>query len=103
MRWRIGRELESAVAAKRRVQIALVRLTVRSGLLVAAGGPTAGMISPPVAALAAGVTRAMFLTKAKIALLVLLVFGILAGCGGWIHRALAAPRDETRTEPNLME
>ncbi|MBV8066137.1 MAG: CHASE3 domain-containing protein [Actinobacteria bacterium] len=37
MRWRIGRELESAVAAKRRVQIALVVLILLLAGLVAAG------------------------------------------------------------------
>ncbi|HEY2544299.1 MAG TPA: ATP-binding protein [Gaiellaceae bacterium] len=37
MRWRIGRQLEGAVAAKRRVQIALVVLIVLLGALLATG------------------------------------------------------------------
>jgi PAS domain S-box-containing protein len=37
MRWRIGRELEGAVAAKRRVQIALVVLILLLGALLATG------------------------------------------------------------------
>ena len=37
MRWRIGRELERAVAAKRRVQIALVVLILLLGALLATG------------------------------------------------------------------
>jgi PAS domain S-box-containing protein len=41
MRWRIGRELERAVAAKRRVQIALVVLIALLGVLLATGIYTA--------------------------------------------------------------
>ena len=37
MRWRIGRELERAIAAKRRVQIALVVLILLLGALLATG------------------------------------------------------------------
>jgi len=37
VRWRIGRELERAVAAKRRVQIALVVLILLLGALLATG------------------------------------------------------------------
>ena len=65
---------------------------VRNGLLVAAGGTAARMISPQVAALATGVTRAMFLQKTKIATFVLLAVGLVVagrGCAGLI-RALSA-------------
>ena len=37
MRWRFGRELEAAVAAKRRVQLALVVLILLLGALLATG------------------------------------------------------------------
>jgi RNA polymerase sigma factor (sigma-70 family) len=75
---------------------ALVRSTVRFGLLVAAGGPAAAILSH-VAALAAGVTRAMFLNKAKTITALLLVAGLLvAGAGALVRQALAAgePRAE---------
>jgi RNA polymerase sigma factor (sigma-70 family) len=65
---------------------ALASVTVRFGLLVAAGKSAAGVIPTPIAALAAGVTRAMFLTKAKIPTLVLLALSLVAGAA-----ALALP------------
>src|SRR5262249_6310196 len=42
--------------------VGLARAGIRFGLLVAAGEPAAGVIPPHVAALATGVTRAMFPT-----------------------------------------
>jgi RNA polymerase sigma factor (sigma-70 family) len=59
----------------------LARATARSGLLIAAGGPAAGIIPPHVAALATGVTRTMFLTKARIAAALLLAFGFIVVTG----------------------
>src|SRR5262249_60072026 len=49
------------------VPSSLASTTIRFGLLVAAGESTAHVIPTHIAALAAGVPRAMFLTKAKIA------------------------------------
>jgi RNA polymerase sigma factor (sigma-70 family) len=70
---------------------ALVPVTVRFGLLVAAGEPAAGVIPTHVAAWAAGVTRAMFLTRARIAVAVLLAVAlVVTGAGVLAHRALAA-------------
>jgi RNA polymerase sigma factor (sigma-70 family) len=89
-------------ASRASLPAALAQATIHSGLLVAAGQSAAGVISTPVAALAAGVTRAMFLTKAKIALVVLLTIGLLAGGGVWVHRALAAPREETKADPKQV-
>jgi RNA polymerase sigma factor (sigma-70 family) len=81
---------------------ALVRAAVRFGLLVAAGDPAAGVIPAHVAALAAGVTRAMFLTRAKIAVAVLLAVAlVVTGAGVLAHRALAAgeqPSDSPKPE-----
>jgi RNA polymerase sigma factor (sigma-70 family) len=76
-------------AGKAGVPALLASATVRSGLLVAAGGTAAGVIPAHVATLAAGVTRAMFLTKAKIATIVLTI-SLLAGSAGiFTHQALA--------------
>jgi RNA polymerase sigma factor (sigma-70 family) len=75
---------ESAVPA------ALATATVRFGLSVAAGEPAAA-IPTHVAALAAGVTRAMSLTQAKIAGVLLLVVGLFAaGAGALACQGLAA-------------
>jgi hypothetical protein len=79
---------------------ALARATVRFGLLVAAGEPAAGVIPSPVAALAAGVTRAMFLTKAKLASAVLLVVGLVAGAGALARQALEARERPVGSQPS---
>ena len=50
----------------------LATATLRWGLLVAAGGTAAGLIPAHVVALAAGVSKAMFLMKAKIAAAIVL-------------------------------
>jgi RNA polymerase sigma factor (sigma-70 family) len=55
----------------------LARVTIRSGLLVAAGEPAAGLIPSHVNALATGVTRAMFLTRAKLSTALLLAASLL--------------------------
>ncbi|HEV3255969.1 MAG TPA: sigma-70 family RNA polymerase sigma factor [Gemmataceae bacterium] len=78
-------------AGKGALPIALGSAAIRSGLLVAAGETAAGVIPAHVAALAAGVTRAMFLIKAKIATAVLLAAGLIAAAGALTHQALSAP------------
>src|SRR5262249_17809278 len=60
----------------------LARVTIRSGLVIAAGETAAGLISPRVAALAAGVTRALFLTKASIATATVLAVSLVATSAG---------------------
>src|SRR5262249_51357451 len=50
----------------------LAEATIRFGLWIAAGEPAAGVIPAPIAALARGVARAMFLTHARFALAMLL-------------------------------
>jgi RNA polymerase sigma factor (sigma-70 family) len=68
----------------------LVRATVHSGLLIAAGGTAAGVIPSHVATLAAGVTRTMLLTKAKIIATTFLVVSLLIGSTGVLtHQVLA--------------
>jgi RNA polymerase sigma factor (sigma-70 family) len=76
-------------AGKVGVPALLASATVRSGLLAAAGGTAAAMIPAHVATLAAGVTTAMFLTKAKIATLIVVTVSLLAGSAGVLtHQAL---------------
>ncbi len=65
---------------------ALVTTTVR------AGAGTAGGASARVAALADGVTKALFASKFKAVTALLLTLGLLAAAAGaWIHRAIADP------------
>jgi RNA polymerase sigma factor (sigma-70 family) len=60
---------------------ALAQTAIRLGFLVAAGSPAAGVIPPHVAALAAGVSRAMFLSKTKITIIILLLAGVATAAG----------------------
>jgi RNA polymerase sigma factor (sigma-70 family) len=87
-------------AARAAVPAALAHVTIRSGLSVAAGEPAA-TIPSHVAALAAGVTRAMLLKKAKIAVVLVFAAGLLiAGAGAVTRQALAAagPPESQKTE-----
>jgi RNA polymerase sigma factor (sigma-70 family) len=77
-------------AAQAGVSAVLAHATVRCGLLVAAGETAAGVIPSHVAALAAGVTRAMSVTRAKIATAVLFALAFAAGAGVLAHQALPA-------------
>src|SRR5262245_35969679 len=82
---------------------ALAGATIRFGLLVAAGEPAAGVLPAHVANLAAGVTRAMFLTKTKIATAVLLVLGcVIAGAGVLTRPALVTPREEPKPQADAQ-
>jgi RNA polymerase sigma factor (sigma-70 family) len=77
-------------AGEAAVPAALASATVRFGLSVAAGEPAAA-IPTHVAALAAGVTRAMFVTRVKVTTFLLLAAGLLiAGAGALARQALAA-------------
>ena len=77
---RRGIELSAVLAAvsvaestgQATVPAALAVAALRCGLSTVAGGMSAGQIPSPVAALAAGVTRAMLLTRAKIPVIILL-------------------------------
>ncbi len=76
--------------ARAALPASLFRAALRVGLVVAAGEPAAGLIPSQVAALAAGVTRAMFLTKMKIITVIFLAITCsLAGAGLLARRALA--------------
>jgi RNA polymerase sigma factor (sigma-70 family) len=76
-------------ASRAALPAAQARAAVGFGLLAAAGEPAAAVIPPRVAALAAGVTRTMFLTTTKIAIAVLFATGLLAA-GVSTFQALAA-------------
>jgi RNA polymerase sigma factor (sigma-70 family) len=85
------------VGSRAAVPAALARSTIGLGLSVAAGEPAAAIPSH-VAALAAGVTRAMFLTKTKIAAALLLAAGLFAaGAGVLRHQTVAA--EESKDPP----
>jgi RNA polymerase sigma factor (sigma-70 family) len=80
------------------VSAALMQSTIRFGLLAAAGQPAAGVIPTHIAALAAGVTRAMFMTQAKTAVTVLFAVGLFAaGAAVLGHQALAGGKAEKPT------
>jgi RNA polymerase sigma factor (sigma-70 family) len=88
--------LAVAENARAGVPMALAQATIRFGLWVAVGDTAARTIPPHMAALAAGVTRAMFVTKTKIALAALIVSGLLTAFGF----ALASAGDEKKVESN---
>jgi RNA polymerase sigma factor (sigma-70 family) len=74
-------------ASEAAVPAGLAGVTVRFGLSVAADGPAAAIPSH-VAALAAGVTRAMFVTRARVTTALLLAAGlVLAGAGALARQA----------------
>jgi RNA polymerase sigma factor (sigma-70 family) len=90
--------LAVADGAARAVPVSLARSTVRFGLLVAAGGPAAE-IPTHVAALAAGVTRAMFVNKVRIAVILVFAAGLLFAGAGVLARQVPAagePPPESR-------
>jgi RNA polymerase sigma factor (sigma-70 family) len=82
--------------------VLLARTAVRGGLSAAARG-LPGAIPAHVAALAAGVTRAMFLTRAKMVVLVLLATGLIATGGSMLchHAALDTSGGVEHASPPL--
>lgn len=78
--------LGAAVLAPRAAAEALIDSVVRS----AVGGAAASGLPPRILALARGVTRAMFLTKAKITVVGLVALGLLGAIGAWSHQASGA-------------
>ncbi|MBI1913303.1 MAG: sigma-70 family RNA polymerase sigma factor, partial [Planctomycetes bacterium] len=79
----------------------LARAAIRSGLLVAADSPAAAVIPSRVAALAAGVTRAMLLTKSRLSTVVMLALGVLAAGAGLAARQARGAKepDEAAAKP----
>jgi hypothetical protein len=72
----------------------LAHATIRSGLLFAAGETAAGVIPAQVAALAAGVSRAMLISKAKVGVAAILTAALFAAAGMVTHQAPAAVESE---------
>jgi RNA polymerase sigma factor (sigma-70 family) len=82
--------LSTETTSRAALPAVLARTAVRFGLSVAAGEPAA-TIPTHIAALAAGVTRAMFLNKAKTAVVLILAAGLLiAGATVLARQAPAA-------------
>jgi RNA polymerase sigma factor (sigma-70 family) len=91
----------AAGASEAAVPAALAGAAVAFGLSVAAGESAVAGIPSHIAALAAGVTRAMFLTKAKLATALLLALGLVAaGASALAHQALASPPEAARPQAN---
>jgi RNA polymerase sigma factor (sigma-70 family) len=85
----------AAGAGRAALPASLAQSVVRFGLLVAAGKSVAGILPSHIAALAAGVTRTMFLNKIKIVVALLLALGF--GVGGatiLVHGFAQAPANE---------
>lgn len=80
---------ESAGAAV--VSGSLVQTTVTAAVAFAAGPVASGLVSVPVAALAEGVLKTMFVTKVKVIVAVGLAVGIAVGGGLFAYRGLAGP------------
>lgn len=86
----------TARAAEAAPTISLVRAAARAALDFADPSAAAN-VSPRVAALAEGVMRTMFVTKLKIAAVILLVIGVAAG-GVWTQARTADPQTEAKAE-----
>jgi RNA polymerase sigma factor (sigma-70 family) len=76
----------SATAA---VPIPVMSSTINAVMSVAAGQASAGLISTQVAALTAGATKAMLLSKIKFAAAVILTASFVCGAGVFMRHALA--------------
>ncbi len=88
--------LAESAALRATVPAALWEITVRTSLLFAAG--TAGQsLSAPLAALVEGVVRSMFLSKAKVALIVVLVLGLAGSGAGFLVHPGAAEKSENKS------
>jgi RNA polymerase sigma factor (sigma-70 family) len=90
-------------AAAAGVPSPLVAATVKAATAVAAGRVAASVVSAEVAALAEGVVKIMFLTKLKLAIVVLLAVSLIGSVGWWFtHLALAEqPVTKQRGQPKL--
>ena len=81
----------SSHAASACVPKAVVSATIKTATLVAVGQGVEGAVSPTVAALVTGVTKAMFLSKIKSVLAVALVVGLALGGGVVGLRLIGVP------------
>jgi RNA polymerase sigma factor (sigma-70 family) len=81
----------SSPAASAGVPAAVASATIKTATLVAVAQRLEGAVSPPVAALVTGVTKAMFTSKIKSVLAVALVVGLAVGAGVVGVRLLGVP------------
>jgi uncharacterized protein (TIGR03067 family) len=81
----------SSPAASAGVPVAVASSTIKTATLVAVGQRLEGAVSPPVAALVTGVTKAMFTSKLKSVLAVALVVGLTVAGGVAGVRLLGVP------------
>lgn len=97
-------------AASASVPTSVVGSTIKAANLFAAGHLATGLVSPRVADLTEGVLKTMFLTKLKIATLVLLA-AVVAPAGWFTHHALAdkpapvdkpAPDERTKDQTEVI-
>jgi RNA polymerase sigma factor (sigma-70 family) len=92
--------------AKAAVPHLLTQTTVRAAVLVAAGQSAAAVVPAHVANLAGGMTRAVCLTKAKVAIVTLLAVGLLAAAGVLMPRPHAEGKETPAVQksgPSLKE
>ena len=87
----------SAGSASASAPPALVASTIKAASLLAAG-QAAGVVSAKVAALTEGVVKAMFVTKIKSVLAVVLVVAALAGAAGLIYQTQAGEQPKAKEE-----
>jgi RNA polymerase sigma factor (sigma-70 family) len=93
----------SAGSASASAPPALVASTIKAASLLAAG-QAAGVVSAKVAALTEGVVKAMFVTKIKAALVVVLILGfVTTGATIFASRMAAGQDDEKPTAGKPME
>jgi RNA polymerase sigma factor (sigma-70 family) len=89
----------AASASRASVPASLAQATVRFALSVAVGAPAAGKVPLHIAALAEGVTGAMFLTKTKIVTAILLVATALIAGLGALAQQTEPPKAEVKGPP----
>jgi RNA polymerase sigma factor (sigma-70 family) len=87
----------AAGAATAALPAAVSRGTVRASLRAVAGEATAGVVSPRVAALVEGATKAMVMTRAKSVVALVVALGLLAaGAGVGVREAVSAKGPEAK-------
>jgi RNA polymerase sigma factor (sigma-70 family) len=82
--------------------LALLEMTVRTSLLLAAG-TTGQTLSAPLAALVEGVVRSMFLSKVKFVLIVVLALGITGAGAGFVAHSTSASPPSSPSSPPVKE
>ncbi len=83
--------LETVAEATAAVPAPLAQGTIEIALGIACGQAAASVAPAPVAALADGVMRTLFVSKVKYAGVLIVLAGLIAGGTMQVHRSLAAP------------